>query len=80
MAARSDCLQARHRRSRRASWCFPSATSARAEDGYFCEGLTEEIINVLTRIAGLRVIPARPRSRRSRGLAATSPRIGRGSG
>ena len=35
---------------------LPFSNLGPPEDGYFCEGLTEEIINVLTRIAGLRVI------------------------
>ncbi len=35
---------------------LPFSNLGPPEDGYFCEGLTEEVINVLTRIAGLRVI------------------------
>ena len=35
---------------------LPFSNLGSPDDGYFCEGLTEEIINVLTRIPGLRVI------------------------
>ena len=35
---------------------LPFSNLGSPDDGYFCEGLTDEIINVLTRIPGLRVI------------------------
>lgn len=35
---------------------LPFSNLGQPKDAYFCEGLTEEVINVLTRIPGLRVI------------------------
>jgi DNA-binding winged helix-turn-helix (wHTH) protein len=51
---------------------LPFSNLGPPEDGYFCEGLTEEIINVLTRIAGLRVI-SRTSAFAAHRAAATSP-------